>query len=165
MKPETFSRFMISEDGAVTVDWVVLTAAIVGLGMATMAVVSAGVESLSNDTAGQLAEIDAGDMPFGALARNSSGWGSFGLVNALGYDEQHFENWAATGIGDGSGQQTADQDVLDRYNYAVGGLDTWGDRGDAVDAIGALEAEMQSRGMELPGDAPRYADLVGSYQS
>ena len=42
-------NFAKSESGAVTVDWVVLTAAIVGLGLAVMAVVSAGVEDLSTD--------------------------------------------------------------------------------------------------------------------
>ena len=46
--------FLNSESGAVTVDWVVLTAAIVGLGLAVMAVVSAGVEDLSNDIDAQL---------------------------------------------------------------------------------------------------------------
>ena len=42
-------NFAKSESGAVTVDWVVLTAAIVGLGLAVMAVVSSGVENLSED--------------------------------------------------------------------------------------------------------------------
>jgi Flp pilus assembly pilin Flp len=56
---ETWSKTMIktflnSESGAVTVDWVVLTAAIVGLGLAVMAVVSAGVEDLSGDIQTQL---------------------------------------------------------------------------------------------------------------
>ena len=41
--------FAADESGAVTVDWVVLTAAIVGLGLAVMAVVSSGVENLSGD--------------------------------------------------------------------------------------------------------------------
>ncbi len=38
----------------VTVDWVVLTAAIVGLGIAVLASVSGGVTNLSGDIAGQL---------------------------------------------------------------------------------------------------------------
>ncbi len=42
-------NFAKSESGAVTVDWVVLTAAIVGLGLAVMAVVSGGIENLSQD--------------------------------------------------------------------------------------------------------------------
>ncbi len=47
--------FRKDEDGAVTVDWVVLTAAIVGLGIATLAAVSGGVEDLSGDISTQLA--------------------------------------------------------------------------------------------------------------
>jgi Flp pilus assembly pilin Flp len=44
-----FKNFAANESGAVTVDWVVLTAAIVGLGLAVMAVVSGGIEDLSDD--------------------------------------------------------------------------------------------------------------------
>lgn len=51
----TTAHFAHSEDGAVTVDWVVLTAALVGLGLAAMAVVSGGVSDLSGDTDTQLA--------------------------------------------------------------------------------------------------------------
>ncbi|RFU12144.1 pilus assembly protein [Rhodobacteraceae bacterium W635] len=56
--------FLNSESGAVTVDWVVLTAAIVGLGLAVMAVVSAGVEDLSGDIRGQLEQDDMIDTNF-----------------------------------------------------------------------------------------------------
>ena len=56
--------FLNSESGAVTVDWVVLTAAIVGLGLAVMAVVSAGVEDLSGDIQTQL-ETNHIDSSFG----------------------------------------------------------------------------------------------------
>ena len=41
-------NFANDESGAVTVDWVVLTAAIVGLGLAVMTVVSGGTETLTN---------------------------------------------------------------------------------------------------------------------
>ncbi len=54
-------NFAKSESGAVTVDWVVLTAAIVGLGLAVMAVVSGGIENLSTDMAQTLADIDPSD--------------------------------------------------------------------------------------------------------
>ena len=49
-----FKGFQKDESGAVTVDWVVLTAAIVGLGIATYTVVSGGVSDLSSDVDGQL---------------------------------------------------------------------------------------------------------------
>ena len=37
-----FARFLKAEDGAVTVDWVVLTAAVVGLGIAVITSVADG---------------------------------------------------------------------------------------------------------------------------
>ena len=49
-----FKNFAADESGAVTVDWVVLTAAIVGLGIAVMASVSSGLEDLSGDIENQL---------------------------------------------------------------------------------------------------------------
>lgn len=42
-----FKNFNKDEDGAVTVDWVVLTAAVVGLGVAGVATVSGGVSQLA----------------------------------------------------------------------------------------------------------------------
>ena len=57
---EMIKNFAKSESGAVTVDWVVLTAAIVGLGLAVMAVVSGGVENLSGDIDTTLTGMDAG---------------------------------------------------------------------------------------------------------
>ena len=41
--------FAANESGAVTVDWVVLTAAIVGLGLAVVTSVRTGVGSLASD--------------------------------------------------------------------------------------------------------------------
>ena len=46
--------FRNDESGAVTVDWVVLTAAIVGLGIAVYGVVSNGIQDLSKDIDTQL---------------------------------------------------------------------------------------------------------------
>lgn len=54
----TKNSFWEDESGAIAVDWVVLTGSLVGLGVATMAVVSGGVEDLSRDIAGQLRSDD-----------------------------------------------------------------------------------------------------------
>ena len=51
-----FARFKSEDDGAVTVDWVVLTAAIVGLGIAVIASVGAGA---LNHASGLGAHLDA----------------------------------------------------------------------------------------------------------
>jgi Flp pilus assembly pilin Flp len=57
-----FFNFAKDESGAVTVDWVVLTAAIVGLGIAVLATVSGGVNTLSADIAGDLtAQVSGGE--------------------------------------------------------------------------------------------------------
>jgi len=48
-------NFLKNEDGAVTVDWVVLTAAIVGLGIAVMASVGDGTTQLSDTISENLA--------------------------------------------------------------------------------------------------------------
>ncbi len=42
-----FKKFNEEEEGAVTVDWVVLTAAVVGLGVAALAAVRGGTENLT----------------------------------------------------------------------------------------------------------------------
>ena len=47
-------NFRNDEDGAVTVDWVVLTAAIVGLGIAVLTSVTSGTKTLTEKVSGQL---------------------------------------------------------------------------------------------------------------
>ena len=44
-------NFVASEDGAVTVDWVVLTAAVVGLAIAAVAAVRGSVDTLAGNIA------------------------------------------------------------------------------------------------------------------
>ena len=47
-------KFRNEEDGAVTVDWVVLTAAVVGLGAAALALVRTSTQDLTTDIANYL---------------------------------------------------------------------------------------------------------------
>ncbi len=56
-----FKRFQKDEDGAVTVDWVVLTAAIVGLGLIVMGAIQPAISNLSTSIA---TEIEAADDNF-----------------------------------------------------------------------------------------------------
>lgn len=49
-----FSAFLQDEAGAVTVDWVVLTAAIVGLGLLVFTFVRPAVSNLASGIAGEL---------------------------------------------------------------------------------------------------------------
>ena len=50
-----FNTFLNDESGAVTVDWVVLTAAIVGLGIAVLTSVGGGTTTLANKVSSHMA--------------------------------------------------------------------------------------------------------------
>lgn len=69
---DMIKTFQADESGAVTVDWVVLTAAIVGLGIAVVASVRTGVLSIGTEIETSLSSAtldDLGDLSAG----NSSG--------------------------------------------------------------------------------------------
>ena len=53
-------NFRADEDGAVTVDWVVLTAAVVGLAVAAYTSIETGAESITANTATYLDGIVVG---------------------------------------------------------------------------------------------------------
>jgi len=55
-------NFAADESGAVTVDWVVLTAAIVGLGIAVIASVSSGVNSLGDTISTSLSTATVAEL-------------------------------------------------------------------------------------------------------
>ncbi len=57
----TLTNFMKSEDGAVTVDWVVLTAAIVGLGIVVISSVGGGATDVSNSLGATLENAEPQD--------------------------------------------------------------------------------------------------------
>ena len=56
-------KFNNEEDGAVTVDWVVLTAAVVGLGLVVMATVKSGSETLATNISTSLGAVPIGIAP------------------------------------------------------------------------------------------------------
>ncbi|MEP2428654.1 hypothetical protein [Roseobacter sp.] len=61
-----FKNFRKDEDGAVTVDWVVLTAAVVGLAIAAYSSISSGATQLTNNTSSFLGSQTAGSFGSGA---------------------------------------------------------------------------------------------------
>ena len=58
-----FKNFRRDEDGAVTVDWVVLTAAVVGLAVAAYSSIETGASGLTSKTATFLDGRDPGKAP------------------------------------------------------------------------------------------------------
>ena len=57
-------NFRADEDGAVTVDWVVLTAAIVGLGIAVLLAVRGGTVDMATDIGSTLSGADLPSISF-----------------------------------------------------------------------------------------------------
>ena len=60
---QKIKNFIAAEDGAVTVDWVVLTAAVVGLGFAVIYSMADGSATLADNLGNGIAgiSVDAGD--------------------------------------------------------------------------------------------------------
>ena len=54
------ARFVKSEDGAITVDWVVLTATIIALGMAAMFFALSNVPGVADRTRDYMVDYDVG---------------------------------------------------------------------------------------------------------
>ncbi|MEM9319194.1 MAG: hypothetical protein AAGA70_09330 [Pseudomonadota bacterium] len=118
------ASFLAEDTGAVTVDWVVLTSAVVGLGIATLGVVSAGVGSSSNAIADELAgtSIQAAFSRAMSLFSNGfeNGRGGFAggqVVNAPGFGNilQLGQNDVATlsvDVPDGASSATIQFDLI-----------------------------------------------------
>ena len=79
------NSFLSSESGAVTVDWVVLTAALVGLGIAVMGVVSTGVQTASERIATQLRSDMVNNQFVNNETTDENGDGT-GEFEAAGFD-------------------------------------------------------------------------------
>ena len=113
------TNFLTAEDGALTVDWVVLTAALVGLGLASAAVVSIGVQNASEDLEGTLkhdnlihtsfshlsdgtflSDSQESSLKQHAFAQMNSGL-SIEYSNALSQIDANFASWLA-GVNDGT---------------------------------------------------------------
>jgi Flp pilus assembly pilin Flp len=62
---EIFQRFTREEDGAVTVDWVVLTAAVVGLSVGIVAALNDETTGLSQRASGFITSHEPGAMGAG----------------------------------------------------------------------------------------------------
>lgn len=68
------SDFLASETGAVTVDWVVLTGAMVGTGIAAATAISNGIDAIATDITANLSTQLAGpasSLPQGGIASSS----------------------------------------------------------------------------------------------
>ena len=61
----TFLIFARCEDGAVTVDWVILTAAVIGLSIMAYLTILDGTDGLTGNTVTTLSGMTVGDVSIG----------------------------------------------------------------------------------------------------
>lgn len=87
------NKFINNESGAVTVDWVVLTAAIVGIAIAVIALISSGIKDASTDINSELQSagtgwsfLDQGTSTFGDFLDSYAAGGG-----TVGYDPMTYD--------------------------------------------------------------------------
>lgn len=143
-------EFFHDEGGAVTVDWTVLTGALVGLGLAVAAVVSSGTEDLSRDISELLSGIldDAAEsiLYFGGFDGGPGGW-SNGIVTA-GSDFGSVLGPFAGSNGAVATEQTFDipeGTEVASFTFDMIAIDSWDDEEFIVFVDGAPAASLQFR--------------------
>lgn len=129
-------HFIASEAGAITVDWVLLVAGCVALGLGATALVVPGVREQSYAIEGRL-QSDIIQTSFGAPNASADS----ALPN-LYFDEQW--NSHANGIASASTDAELQSDYNLYYSAARGGS------AEATDILAHIEREMGSRGMAPP---------------
>jgi Flp pilus assembly pilin Flp len=136
------ANFIDDESGAVTVDWVVLTATIVGLGIAVTGVVSGGMADLSGDIDTQLS---------GQLIETA-------FVSAWSYAPQNQEKWEdrMAGMRDNYSGKPAD-DILERMNEQLADIDTV--RDGQQDEYAAYQIVLEENGGSVPDEWPDMRDF------
>ena len=109
------TNFLTSEDGAVTVDWVVLTGAIVGLGLVVMATVGGGVKSAAGGAATNIGTVVASAQSGNALSattpfngKKATDYVAYGQTKAPGNNGAVY-SWAST---------AASADAPGGYNFS-----------------------------------------------
>lgn len=156
----TFNGFMTDESGAVAVDWVVLTAGLVGLGIATLAVVSGGIENLSGDIGQELANIDVGALPFGAAAAAVVAVQDFAGYSLVG--PQHSEAWRNSEQDRFAAMDDAQLLADFETSFAIAQGGQYPHAQHETDRMGVMLGEMSRRGMEISEVAQSYETLHSS---
>lgn len=154
----TVNTFWREESGAVTVDWVVMTAAVVGLGLATTVVVSGGVENLSMGVDEQLRSDHISDSFETAMA---GVWGDLDLLNSGGFTQEDYEGAVDSWVQFSGSHQAAYDDVVGTVQSASSPAV----QADYIDMAGAIEADMIAQGIEPSSDSPSYSELHADWMA
>lgn len=146
---QKLNRFLSCSSGAVTTDWVVLSAVVVGLSIGGMAVISSGTDMASNELADTLADDSTIEEVTSLENANAPGT-SFSLEDikssATGYTPDEIEvRFRAF-----SGRDTAT--LLDDFEYWVplAGEGTELEQAQAEENLEIIELVLSERGVTPP---------------
>ena len=119
------NRFLCAESGAVTVDWVVVTAGAVGLGLGATAAVRLGVINLGGDVRDSLSSASV-------AALDTVNLGALQLLSSFGFDDGVTTGWNASVLsaipgfgnvlGPLAGQQLQHQPLTLNASFGAGAL-------------------------------------------
>lgn len=159
MKCSFFAEWTRDDSGAVTVDWTVLAAAVVGLGLATVAAVRTGTGTLATDI--DTALSGAAVVSLGTLgAGNGSDEDAGGLVrDLLAATEEQYAQWLA------ELETWSDEDLTTLYSnyaaYTAQYIDSNDTYAAAIysDMSAAIAQSIVTRGNTLPDGSPTIQEL------
>jgi hypothetical protein len=139
-------RFAQSESGAVTVDWVVLTAALVGLGIGAVTAVRTGTFAMGQDIQVSLSNATVAELGF--LGFEESNF----VFSPFFYSEAALENYIIQFSNQSPEriQQLYDDAITRATAYITSETNLTGPHGagEAIDAAYIFQENLRSRGLE-----------------
>lgn len=153
-------NFAQQDSGAVTVDWVVLTAGLVGLGLATLAVVSAGVQDTAQDVEDQLSN----DIITTAFATEAADF-DWMAYSPNAWNQDGYNGYRAAWSGGNNPDEHLRTTITNNLVTLQGYIDQGQTMGDAqaatyADMIGAHMSILSERGVALPVTDPELTDYM-----
>ena len=159
MNLDVLKQWLRNESGAVTVDWVVLTAAVVGLGLASVAAVRTGAVSLGDG-------IDSSLSDASVAALSTLGAGAQSNVRTLlNVTQETFDSWVEY-VADYT-DETIAFEFANFANNAAAAIESGNAELAAyyIDATALYSQELTSRGLDLPDGVATVGELENAYHN
>jgi hypothetical protein len=138
--------FHLNESGAVTVDWIVLTAAIVGIGIGAVVAVRTGTFALGQNVQGSLSSASVADIGFLGFGQESF------VFSPFFYSDAAIQNYIqqSANHSDAALQWLYDDAVTRATAYINTQTNLTGPQGagEAVDSAYIYQGALQARGLE-----------------
>lgn len=162
MNSFSLTNWMKDESGAVTVDWTVLAAAVVGLGIASVAAVRSGAGDLATDIGNALSSASVATL--GALGAGTTEDGGDYVHALLVASEDMYASWMS------ELESYSDEDVAAIYASYAADAASFIESGDMnsaaiyLDVLAAVNETLADRGLDIPDGSATVQDLDDAYQ-